>query len=91
MQQIWDQAEALFAQGKSDEANALLEAAGKDLQDFLANNNVGGRSFLRLQATSDLFMNSSYEKDMNIKLKMMKENKARMMRDRRNFRDKDGN
>jgi hypothetical protein len=28
---------------------------------------------------------------MNIKLKMMKENKARMMRDRRNFRDKDGN
>ena len=91
MQQIWDQAEALFAQGKGDEANALLEAAGKDLQDFLANNNVGGRSFLRLQATSDLFMNSSYEKDMNIKLKMMKENKARMMRDRRNFRDKDGN
>ena len=91
MQQIWDEAEKLFAEGKHIEANALLEAAGKDLQDFLANNQVGDRSFHRLQATSNLFMNSSYEQDMNIKLKMMKENKARIMRDRKNFRDQDGN
>lgn len=43
----------------------------------------------RMQQTTNMFMGSSLEQDMNIKMKMMKENKARMMRDRKNFRQKD--
>jgi hypothetical protein len=36
-------------------------------------------------------MQSAMEPDMNFKLKMLKEEKLRMMRDRKNFRDKEGN
>jgi Ca-activated chloride channel family protein len=91
MQQIFDEAQELFLQGKQDEANALLEAAGKDLQDFMDNNFLSERTSNRLQASSLRFMQSAMEPDMNFKMKMLKEEKLRMMRDRRNFRDKDGN
>ena len=90
MQQIWDEAERLFNQGRQTEANALLEAAGRDLQDFIANNRLGHRTSMRLQESSMLFMNSSFEGDMNVKLKMMKEYKNRQLRDRKS-RDQDGN
>jgi len=90
MQQIWDEAERLFNQGRQAEANALLEAAGRDLQDFIANNRLGHRTSMRLQESSMLFMNSSFEGDMNVKLKMMKEYKNRQLRDRKS-RDQDGN
>jgi len=90
MQQIWDEAERLFNAGRQAEANALLEAAGKDLQDFIANNRLGARTSLRLQESSRLFMDSSFEGDMNVKLKMMKEYKNRQLRDRKP-RDQDGN
>jgi Ca-activated chloride channel family protein len=90
MQQIWDEAERLFNQGRQAEANALLEAAGRDLQDFIANNRLGHRTSMRLQESSMLFMNSSFEGDMNVKLKMMKEYKNRQLRDRKP-RDQDGN
>jgi Ca-activated chloride channel homolog len=91
MQSIYDQVQELFLQGKQDEANALLEAAGKDLQEFMANNYLSDRTSHRLQASSIRFMQSAMEPDMNIKLKMLKEEKLRMMRDRKNFRDNDGN
>ena len=89
MQRIYDEAQELFMQGKHDEANALLEAAGKDLQEFMANNHLSDRTSLRLQASSLNFMQSAMEPDLNFKMKMLKEEKLRMMRDRRNFRDKD--
>ena len=91
MQKVYDEAQELFMQGKHDEANALLEAAGKDLQEFMAKNYLSERTSLRMQASSMNFLQSAMEPDMNFKLKMLKAEKLRMMRDRRNFRDKDGN
>jgi Ca-activated chloride channel family protein len=91
MQSIYDQAQELFLQGKHDEANALLEAAGKDLQEFMANNYLSARTSHRMQASSIRFMQSAMEPDLNFKMKMLKEEKLRMMRDRKNFRDNDGN
>jgi hypothetical protein len=90
MQQIWDEAGRLFDEGRVAEANALLEAAGKELQDFMAKNSLGDRSSLRLRQTSDMFMFSALEGDINYKRKMMKEFKNRQMRDRKS-RDVDGN
>jgi len=90
MQQIWDEAERLFDQGKHAEANALLEAAGKDLQDFMARNHLGDRTSMRLMQSSEMFLFSAYEGDINAKRKMMKEFKNRQMRDRKP-RDQEGN
>jgi Ca-activated chloride channel family protein len=90
MQQIWDEAGRLFDEGRVSEANALLEAAGKELQDFIAQNSLGDRSSLRLRQTSDMFMFSALEGDINYKRKLMKEFKNRQMRDRKS-RDFDGN
>jgi Ca-activated chloride channel family protein len=90
MQQIWDEAGRLFDQGRVSEANALLEAAGKELQDFMAKNSLGDRSSLRLRQTSDMFMFSALEGDINYKRKLMKEFKNRQMRDRKP-RDQEGN
>jgi len=91
LQKIYDEVQELFMQGKHSEANALLEAAGKDLDEFMANNHLSERTSRRLQASSLNFMQSAMEPDLNFKMKMLKEEKLRMMRDRRNFRDKDGN
>jgi len=90
MQQIWDEAERLFDEGRVGEANALLEAAGKDLQDFMARNHLGDRTSMRLTQSSEMFMNMAYEGDINYKRKMMKEFKNRQMRDRKP-RDQEGN
>jgi hypothetical protein len=90
MQQIWDEAERLFDEGRMAEANALLEAAGKDLQDFMARNHLGDRTSMRLMQSSEMFMNMAYEGDINYKRKMMKEFKNRQMRDRKP-RDQEGN
>jgi len=90
MQQIWDEAGRLFDQGRVTEANALLEAAGKDLQDFMAQNSLGDRTSLRLRQSSEMFLSSAFESDMNSKRKMMKEHQNRQMRDRKP-RDQEGN
>ena len=90
MQQIWDEAGRLFDQGRVTEANALLEAAGKDLQDFMAQNSIGDRTSLRLRQSSEMFLSSAFESDMNSKRKMMKEHQNRQMRDRKP-RDQEGN
>jgi Ca-activated chloride channel family protein len=90
LQQIWDEAERLFDEGRVGEANALLEAAGKDLQDFMARNHLGDRTSMRLMQSSEMFMNMAYEGDINYKRKMMKEFKNRQMRDRKP-RDQEGN
>jgi hypothetical protein len=90
MQQIWDEAGRLFDQGRVKEANALLEAAGKDLQEFMAQNNLGDRTSLRLRQSSEMFLSSAFEGDMNAKRKMMKEHQNRQMRDRKP-RDQEGN
>jgi GTP-sensing pleiotropic transcriptional regulator CodY len=75
--------------GRETEANALLEAAGKDLQDFIANNELGYRTSQRLQSSSWMFIDSANTLDMNIKRKMMMSRKNRMMRDRQDPNDKD--
>jgi Ca-activated chloride channel family protein len=90
MQQIWDEAGRLFDQGRATEANALLEAAGKDLQDFMAQNSLGDRTSLRLRQSSEMFLSSAFESDINSKRKMMKEHQNRQMRDRKP-RDQEGN
>jgi Ca-activated chloride channel family protein len=89
LQKVWDEAEALIMAGRQTEANALLEAAGKDLQDFLMNHNLGERTSKRLQSTSWMFMDSANTLDMNIQRKMMMSRKNRMMRDRQDPNDKD--
>lgn len=83
MQQIWDEAERLFDEGRGAEANALLEAAGKELQDFMAKNSLGDRTSMRLMQSSEMFLNSAFQDDINYKRKMMKEFKNRQMRDRK--------
>jgi energy-coupling factor transporter ATP-binding protein EcfA2 len=57
----------------------------------MANNYLSERTSLRMQASSTRFFESAMESDVNFKLKMLKEEKLRMMRDRKNFRDNNGN
>ena len=91
LQKVWDEAEELMMQGRQTEANALLEAAGKDLKDFIANNHLGERTSMRLMNSSEMFLGTAYEGDRNFQRKLLMERKNRMMRDRRDPRDKGGN
>jgi len=82
-QDILQEVMNLFAQGKDQEANALLEAAGLEMEAMYAAGNLGSRSFKRMTESSDIFRHMSMEKDLNIKKKMLWEQMNREKRDRR--------
>ena len=82
-QDILQEAMNLFIQGKEQEANALLEAAGLEMEQMYSEMNLSARSHSRMKGSSDLFMNLSAMTDLNIKKKMLLEQLNREKRDRR--------
>ncbi len=89
IQEIQKQAFALYQQGKEREADALLEAAGIDLQEFMNNTHLGVRGSRRMMNQADSLMAFSSMQDINIKRKRMNEYRSRVQRDQDDFRDKD--
>ena len=82
-QDIMQEAMNLFAQGKEQEANALLEAAGLQMEEMYAAGNLGSRSSKRMMESSNIFYSMSQIDDLNIKKKMLWEQMNREKRDRR--------
>lgn len=89
IQEIQRQAFELYQQGKEKEADALLEAAGIDLREFMNNTELGMRSSRRMMNQSNSLMEFSMMRDINIKRKRMNEYRNRVQRDQDDFRDKD--
>ena len=89
IQEIQKQAFELYQQGKEREADALLEAAGIDLQEFMNNTHLGVRGSRRMMNQASSLMEFSMMKDINIKRKRMNEYRSRVQRDQDDFRDKD--
>lgn len=89
IQEIQKQAFELYQQGKEREADALLEAAGIDLREFMNNTNLGVRGMRRVMNQADSLMAFSSMQDINIKRKRMNEYRSRVQRDQDDFRDKD--
>jgi hypothetical protein len=89
LQQVRDQAMRLYNEGKDKEADALLEAAGIELDRFMDASNLSPRQRNRLMGEStSLKLYMSYQ-DLNIKRKRLNEHTNRSARDRKDFRDKD--
>lgn len=83
-QRIFEQAMQLLQEGRDAEADALMEAAGKDLRKFMEQNDLSPRARLRMmQSSESLFMLSNMA-DPNMKRKMHRMEMNRAMRDRRN-------
>lgn len=82
-QDILQEAMNLFAQGRVKEANALLEAAGLEMEKMYSTGDLSQRAYGRMKGSSDLFMNLSGIDDLNIKKKMLFEQLNREKRDRR--------
>jgi hypothetical protein len=79
----------LYNEGKDKEADALLEAAGIELDRFMDTSNLSPRQRNRLMGEStSLKLYMSYQ-DLNIKRKRLNEHTNRSARDRKDFRDKD--
>jgi hypothetical protein len=82
-QRIFEQAMQLLAEGKDAEADALMEAAGKDLRKFMEENDLSPRARMRMMESSESFFMLSAMQDPNMKRKMHRMEQNRMMRDRR--------
>jgi Ca-activated chloride channel family protein len=89
IQEIQKRAFELYQQGREREADALLEAAGIDLREFMDNTDLGARSSRRMNSQADSLMGFSMMQDINIKRKRMNEYRSRSQRDQDDFRDKD--
>ena len=89
LQQVKDQAMRLYDQGKDKEADALLEAAGIDLDIFMNTTNLSPRQLKRMKSESTNLMSYMLMDDLNIKKKRLNEHTNRSARDRKDFRDKD--
>lgn len=85
--EIQEQAMELYMQGREQAADALLEKAGIELGEFIANAKLSGRSSARMyKHVSDLTSFAAMD-DINIKRKRLREAQNRNNRDRRDFRD----
>ena len=89
LQQVKDQAMRLYDQGKDKEADALLEAAGIELDRFMNTSNMSPRQRKRMQGESTALLSYMMMDDLNIKKKRLNEHNNRSARDRKDFRDKD--
>ena len=89
LQQVKDQAMRLYDQGKDKEADALLEAAGIELDRFMNTSNMSPRQRKRIQGESTALLSYMMMDDLNIKKKRLNEHNNRSQRDRKDFRDKD--
>ena len=89
LQQVKDQAMRLYDQGKDKEADALLEAAGIELDRFMDTSNMSPRQRKRMQGESTALLSYMMMDDLNIKKKRLNEHNNRSARDRKDFRDKD--
>lgn len=87
-QQLYEKVQRLYWEGRYEEADALLEAAGKELEQFMKDNNLSPRAYDRMNFESTNLLNLSSMADANIKSKMHREMMNRSMRDRRR---KEGN
>ena len=82
-QDILEQAAKLFAEGKDSQAQALLEAAGLQLDQMMNDYEFGNRTSARLAQSSLSIKDIYFMNDMNIKKKMLLEQLNREKRDRR--------
>jgi Ca-activated chloride channel family protein len=89
LQQVRDQAMRLYNEGKDKEADALLEAAGIELDLFMNTTNLSPRQLKRMRGESTNLMSYMQMDDLNIKKKRLNEHTNRSARDRKDFRDKD--
>lgn len=89
LQQVRDQAMRLYNEGKDKEADALLEAAGIELDRFMDMSNLSPRQRSRLHSESTMLRSYMSYQDLNIKKKRLNEHNNRTQRDRKDFRDKD--
>lgn len=83
-QRIFEQAMQLLQEGRDAEADALMEAAGKDLRKFMAENDLSPRARIRMMESSESLFMLSKMSDPNMKRKMHRMEMNRAMRDRRN-------
>jgi len=89
LQQVKDQAMRLYDQGKDKEADALLEAAGIELDLYMKMSNMSPRQRKRIQGESTALLSYMMMDDLNTKKKRLNEHNNRSARDRKDFRDKD--
>ena len=86
-QELYQKVQSLYREGRYDEADAMLEAAGKELQQFMKDNNLSPRAYDRMFFESTNLFDLSRLGDANLKSKIHREMMNRAMRDRR----KEGN
>ena len=89
LQDLRDQALALYQAGREAEADALLKAAGEDLELFMQNAlylSDRGRSRMMSQAME--FGTFADMRDSNEKQKRIRESRSRVNRDKPDFREK---
>ncbi|MEY4417819.1 MAG: hypothetical protein RIQ88_257 [Actinomycetota bacterium] len=82
-QKIYEDAMRLYMQGLIAEADALTEAAGKQMQEFMAKHNLTPRQYDRMMDQSTGFFELSYLADVNMKRKMNRMRSSESMRDRK--------
>lgn len=89
LQDVRDRALELYRQGREQEADDLLTAAGEDLMRFIESSSMlSDRTKLRMSAQYDEVMGFATLDDANIKRKRLGEARNRSMRDKDNFRDR---
>lgn len=89
LQDVRDQALALYQAGREAEADALLREAGEELQQFIDSSlYMSDRSRARMFSQSTEFANFATMSDMNEKQKRMREMRNRVARDKSDFREK---
>jgi Ca-activated chloride channel family protein len=89
LQDVRERAFELYRQGREQEADDLLTAAGEDLMRFIESSSMlSDRTKLRMSAQYDEVMGFATLDDANIKRKRLGEARNRSMRDKDNFRDR---
>ena len=82
-QKLFDQVMQLYRQGRESEADALLEAAGKDMDDFMQSANLSKRQYERMFNQSTSIKDISLMADLNMKSKWLSQERNRTARDRK--------
>jgi Ca-activated chloride channel family protein len=85
---IYEEAMDLYMQNKIAEADALTEAAGKQMQEFMKKHNLTPRQYDRMMDQSTSFLEFSNYADLNMKRKM---NRMRMSESTRGRKRRDIN
>ena len=87
LQKVRDRAFQLYQQGREQEADEMLKAAGLELQQLLRDLQLSDRSHGRMQTKMDEFSSFMTMDNINEKRKRLAEDRNRAARDRKNFRD----